>query len=115
MFTFEDLKTLFSNLVFQLVNEVALYNVNDCVYYGYSMVDHIVEMFQLFFLLKIWEGFLQIFYIIHKTPVAINQCLTLYDTYNDAMNIYRWIIFKDWLDTLLSYLMNVGLNGVDIY
>ena len=37
----DDLGLLASSYLTQLTNELYLYNLNDCLYYGYQVVDHV--------------------------------------------------------------------------
>ncbi len=37
----DDLGLLSSAYITQLLNELYLYNLNDCLYYGYQIADHV--------------------------------------------------------------------------
>ncbi len=99
---------------FQLMNDLVLYNLNDCIYYGYSITNHSINAVVEYSQFKLWQGTLQIFYIVHKMPVAMNHCIALKETYNDLNNTVNWFKLESLYDTAYSLTTNLIFNFGDL-
>ena len=70
-FSAEDLQIVVSYYFYQLMNEAALYDVNNCLYFVQAAGKHLVYAGQQLSQLNFWESTLEAFTFIHMTPVAV--------------------------------------------
>ena len=70
------------------MNEIALFNLDDCSYYIFEIINDGFDAMSYFANLKFLYGTLSVFTAIHRGPVALNYCLKLYDSYYDTYYAY---------------------------
>lgn len=63
-----DLGLLLGGFIKQALNEGYLYNLNDCVYYGYQIVDHSQKTLGYISDLKIDKSIVEASFAVHKAP-----------------------------------------------
>jgi len=100
---------------FQLLREIAFYSLDECTGIAYEVFNHGVTAFDYVFQGLVWEGIMELAVGAHKSPRVYYECLDLLDEYNTILNAFNRIIFVDWADSLINYVINLCLNGVDIY
>ncbi len=59
-----------SGFFFQLLRETIFYNLNECSYYLYQVVEHYVVFSDLTYQAKIWPAILEFAKGVHKLPIA---------------------------------------------
>jgi hypothetical protein len=105
-----------SYFVYQLVNELALFNLNECVYFGWQVIgEHFPRVFTEAFDGHFWNATLQLFYMSHKAPSALRSCILLNTTLTDLNNTKNNILFKDWKKSAIALGTNLLFNMADIY
>jgi hypothetical protein len=98
------------------VKELVLYNLNDCLFYGYSAGVSVAHAGESFFSLEIWDGVLHLFTALHKAPVVLKECVygLKDEMLNDLTNMGKQLSFSDPLDSILALGGNAIFNGADI-
>ena len=97
-----------------MLNELFLYNLNDCSYYVYSLIDELGLALSNFKSLNIGPGILNIMTIVHKEPHTERQCMQLKESWNDMLNVYKWVTVESIGDTVVSFASNVFFNTADV-
>ena len=101
--------------MYQLVNELVLFNMNECLFFGYSAASNVVQALDSFTSWRFFNASLEVMTFVHKAPVAISSCMALTDTYGDLYNMYRWWTWQDAVESLAAITANAILNTGDIF
>lgn len=89
-FTFSSAGDLTAGFAFQLINDLILYNAEDCTYW---VVDSFSDLLNGFLILseenRPFEAVFSFAYSLHKTPVAYYSCLKLNKDYALIVDFYN--------------------------
>ena len=104
-----------SSFVYQLIDDLALYNLNSCMFNGYQIGKNLYSSLLSLLNLDFWDTFMGLAIALHRAPYTYNQCLELKTTRDELLERVQWASFKDPVNSAINYGLNLGLNGVDIY
>lgn len=104
-----------SSFVYQLIDDLALYNLNSCLFNGYQIGLSLYSSLTSLLTLDLWDTFLGLSVALHRTPYTYTSCLALTATKEELLERVHWASFTDPVTSALNYGLNLALNGVDIY
>ena len=104
-----------SSFVYQLIDDLALYNLNSCLFNGYQIGLSLYSSLASLLSLNLWDTFLGLSVALHRAPYTYNQCLELTATRDELLERVLWASFQDPVTSAINYGLNLALNGVDIY
>ena len=113
-FTFNSMQIFTSSFIYQVLDDLALYNLNDCMYQTYEVSSALFSSLNGLFGFRLTNATLEFGEALHRTPVALNLCLKLVDTKDDNVQMVEMIQFKDTKKSLIWFGLNLLFNGVDI-
>ncbi len=103
-----------ASFFYQLINEMVLFDVSDCLFFGYSASSNVMNAVRSMSEWRFFNASMEVMTFFHKAPVTINRCLSLRDTYGDLKNVYHWWSWQDPVDSMTALTTNFLLNSGDI-
>ena len=117
-FTYDQAQDLVAGFSYQLLNDLFLYNAQDCTFW---LFDAFSDSLNGFLLMvednKPMEALLSFAYSIHKAPVAYYSCYALFEDYTSIVIFYNAAITTadQWGSYAVKVFWNLIFNWVDIF
>lgn len=117
-FTFSSAGDLVAGFAFQLMNDLILYNAEDCMFWVF---DSFTDLINGFLLLseeyKPQQALFSFAFALHKSPLAYFTCQSLDTDFKIFMNFYTTFFtqpMSTWGIALINICWNVWYNWVDL-
>lgn len=117
-FSFALAGDFISGYFFQMINELFLYNGEDCMFWVF---DGITDLINAYLLLteeeKPLSALYSIFFALHKLPIAYNLCFIIEDDFELFIHTYETFTSmpaKEWGPEFVHIGQNIFFNWVDI-
>jgi len=117
-FTYQNAKDLVQWFFYQLLNDIALYNIQDCTFWAFdTLTDFLNGILLLLEENKPLDGLLSIAYSVHKAPITLFSCSTLYDDYTvvDRLVNATSTKYDEQGEYIVILFWNVVFNAADIF
>jgi hypothetical protein len=116
-FTYNSAQDLVAGFSFQLLNDLALYNAEDCTFWAFdSFSDFINGVLLLLEDNKVWEATQSFAYSFHKYPVAYEECKRTVSDYSSVQTFLTAATSSPstWGTLFKNLLWNLSFNWVDL-
>ena len=117
-FTFTTSADLVAGFAFQFINDLFLYNAEDCTYWVFDAYTDFVNGFLILTEENRPVPAIQSFaYSLHKSPIAYYSCKQLTQDYALAVNLYNTFVLtpgEQWGQFIITVFWNIFFNWVDL-
>jgi hypothetical protein len=116
-FTYSSAQDLVAGFAFQLLNDLALYNAEDCTFWAFdSFSDFVNGILLLLEDNKVWEATQSFAYGFHKYPVAYEACKMTVSDYGNVQVFLTAVTASPstWGTLVKNIFWNLVYNWVDL-
>lgn len=116
-FSFGEAEDLVAGFSFQLIDDVFLYNAQDCTFWAFDVLTDLLNGALLFIEDDSpMRGIKSFAYAFHKAPIAIFTCDMLADDYTSIVGLYTTIqgSVRDWNQGAVTVFWYTFFNLVDL-